>query len=63
MRWSELLDIVRSLEENYVDEEIDGISLVDLHEMVINLPDFADDPEDVNQEKLQEIYDAWLDSK
>ena len=63
MRWEDKLEIIRALEENYADEELEHISLVDLHEMIITLPDFADDPEEASSDILQDIYDSWLDMK
>lgn len=61
MRWDDTLDIAHALEEAYPEEDIETVTLTDLEDMIINLSEFADDPEEVNQEGLKSIYDMWID--
>lgn len=61
MRWNDIEEIARSLEENYQDEKIEDIRLTDLYELVINLNEFDDDVEDYTDRNLNAILEAWLE--
>jgi len=61
MRWTDIEDIVDALEEHYHDEEVETIRLADLHDLVITLNEFEDDPEKSNDRVLEALRDAWLE--
>ncbi len=61
MRWNDIEEIVRSLEENYQDEKIEDIRLADLYELVINLNEFDDDVDNYTDRTLNAILEAWLE--
>ena len=60
LHWS---DVQRIAEELYdADPDLDPLTLsfVKLHDMVVKLPDFADDPQKSNEQILEAILQAWL---
>ncbi len=61
MQWNEVRAIVEALEEAYPDAEIEQTSLQDLYDLILDLQDFSDDPENVKQSELKKIHEAWID--
>lgn len=61
MRWNDIEEIARSLEDNYQDEKIEDIRLADLYELVISLNEFDDDVDDYTDRTLNAILEAWLE--
>ena len=61
MRWDDLDIIVSELEANYPDIDLEDISSSDIFDLILDLQDFSDDPESVNQAKLEIIIEAWSD--
>ena len=61
MRWNDVESIVEALEETYPDEEIDDLRFEEVHDLVITLNDFDDDPEQSNDRALEVILDTWLE--
>ena len=61
LRWTDVQDIAIELEERH--PEVDNVNLrfTDLHKWVLELPDFADDPNRSNEKILEAIQMAWLD--
>lgn len=39
------------------------LSFVKLHDLIVKLPDFKDDPEKSNERILEAILQAWLDER
>ena len=63
LHWS---DVQRIAEELYdADPDLDPLTLsfVKLHDMVVTLPDFADDPQKSNEQILEAILQAWLNER
>lgn len=60
MHWNNIKAIANSLEENYADEEISGLSTKDLEELIKSLPDFDDHEIPTSKERIKEISDAWI---
>lgn len=63
LHWS---DVQRIAEELYdADPDLDPLmlSFVKLHDMVVKLPDFADDPQKSNEQILEAILQAWLNER
>ena len=63
LRWTDVQDIAIELEEHH--PEIDNINLrfTDLHRWVMELPDFADDPNRSNEKILEAIQAAWIEER
>lgn len=61
MRWNNIEEIAESLEDNYPDEDLLDVKLLDIEEMVMSLSDFEDHDVKVNKDTLNEILEAWLD--
>jgi hypothetical protein len=59
MNWENIDQIAKSLEKEHLGEDISGINLSDLHDMIIHLNDFEDDPEVYNRKILQSILQRW----
>ena len=63
LHWS---DVQRIAEELYdADPDLDPLTLsfVKLRDMVVKLPDFADDPQKSNEQILEAILQAWLNER
>lgn len=63
LHWS---DVQRIAEELYdADPDLDPLTLsfVKLHDMVVKLLDFADDPQKSNEQILEAILQAWLNER
>jgi FeS assembly protein IscX len=59
--WNDSEDIAIELSEKFPDIDPLTVRFTDLHKMVMELPDFADDPQNSNEAKLEAIQMAWLD--
>jgi len=59
MRWNNKIEIVEALEENYPDEDLGSIGTSEILDLVIDMPDFDDIPDDASQEILREILFMW----
>ena len=63
LHWS---DVQRIAEELYdADPDLDPLTLsfVKLHDMVVKLRDFGDDPQKSNEQILEAILQAWLNER
>jgi FeS assembly protein IscX len=63
LRWTDVQDIAIELEERH--PEVDNVNLrfTDLHRWVMELPDFADDPNRSNEKILEAIQSAWIEER
>ena len=59
MRWDDTEKLAKALEENYPEEDLDYLNLNDIEDLVLELSDFEDDPEDVTDRALQLIKEEW----
>lgn len=59
--WESSFDIVLSLMEHYPDADVEIIGMQQLYRMVIALPDFADNPDLVNDRILEDILREWYE--
>lgn len=59
MHWNNIEKIVEALEEGHSDEEIENIRLKKIHNWVIKLLDFEDDPGKFNERILESIHEEW----
>jgi FeS assembly protein IscX len=59
--WDASYEIVLALMETYPQIVIDDVGLDELYRWIISLPNFADDPELVNEGILNEILREWYE--
>lgn len=59
MRWNNTIEIVENLEENYPDEDLYSLGTSEILDLVIELPDFDDIPDDADPEVLKNILLRW----
>ena len=60
MQWTDIYDIVISLEDLYPEYDIININFTDLRKIIILLNDFKDDPEKCNERILEAIQGEWI---
>ena len=63
LKWVDTLDIAIELSDKYPDEDPQWINFVDLRNFVLNLEEFNDDPEKVNEKILESIQQNWIKEK
>jgi FeS assembly protein IscX len=59
--WESTFEIVLGLMQNHPDVDINTVGVEQLYQWIISLPDFADDPELVNEQILNEILRDWYE--
>ena len=61
LTWLDSEDIGILLHEKRPDIDPLTVRFTDLHDWVLELPEFGDDPKSSNEAKLEAIQMAWLD--
>jgi FeS assembly protein IscX len=61
MKWTDSLDIAIELSEAHPEIDPRTIRFTDLHNWVMELPDFDDDPNHSGEKILEAIQMAWID--
>ena len=61
LTWKDTEDIALELYEKYPDRDPLTVRFTDLHEWVVSLPDFSDDPKKSNEGILEAIQMAWYE--
>ena len=61
LSWDDADDVAVELARVHPDTDPLDLNFVDLHAMVLDLPDFEDDPDAVSETKLEAIVVAWHD--
>jgi FeS assembly protein IscX len=61
--WDASYEIVMSLMEVYPDVDIESIGMQQLFQMIVGLPNFADDPALVNDGILNDILREWYEEQ
>lgn len=61
--WSDVRAIGEALFDAYPDVDPLTLSFVRLHEMIVALPGFSDDPEKSTEAILEAILQIWLDER
>lgn len=59
--WDAIYEIVLALKAQFPKVDLDNVSLGQIYEWVLALPDFADDPELVSDDILLAIYQEWFE--
>ena len=63
MKWTDVREIAIGLFEKYPDLDPLTLRFTDLHQWIIQLPGFEDDPKRSNEKILEAIQMAWLDER
>jgi len=61
LTWHDHDEIAWALRDKYPDQDPLRLSFPKLHQMVLELPDFADDPNASNEKILENIQMAWYE--
>ena len=61
MKWTDSLDIAIELAEAHPEIDPRTIRFTDLHNWVMELPDFDDDPNHSGEKIIDAIQMAWID--
>ena len=61
--WESSYAIVLHLMEAYPDVELESLGLQQLNTMIVGLPNFADDPDLVNDGILKDVLREWYEEK
>ena len=59
--WESTYEIVLRLMELYPEQNLEALGTGQLLQMVLNLPEFADDPRLANERLLNEILREWYE--
>lgn len=59
--WESSYEIVLALMEAYPEFDVESVGMEQLYQMVIALPDFADDPELANEGILKQLLREWYE--
>jgi FeS assembly protein IscX len=61
LKWTDSLDIAIDLGEKYPDTDPKYIRFTDLHNWIIELENFDDDPDNSNEKILEAIQMNWIE--
>lgn len=61
MKWTDTLEIAIQLSERHADIDPKTIRFTDLHQWVMALPEFDDDPNRSNEKILEAIQMQWIE--
>jgi FeS assembly protein IscX len=62
LTWQQPTDIAWALIDAYPDVDPLDLNFVDLHRMIVELPEFDDDPDEASESRLEAIVVAWSDN-
>jgi FeS assembly protein IscX len=63
LTWDDAEDIAERLAEQNPTVDPLTVRFTDLHHWIVELPDFADDPKESSEGKLERIQMAWLEAR
>jgi FeS assembly protein IscX len=63
LKWIDSRDIAIELVDKFPDVEPTTVRFTDLHQWVMELEDFNDDPNHSNEKILEAIVMCWLDEQ
>jgi len=61
MKWTDVRDIAIALTEKHPGIDPRSVRFTDLHNYVVDLPDFDDDHQRGGEKVLEAIQAAWID--
>ena len=59
--WDAIYAIALALKEKFPEEHLENVSLGQIFEWTLALPNFSGEPELANEEILQAIYQEWYE--
>ena len=63
LKWTDTLEIAIGLDDKHAEVDPRYIRFTDLHQWVVELEEFVDDPERSNEKILEAIQMAWIEEK
>lgn len=63
LKWIDSLEVAIALDEAHPDVDPKFIRFTDLHEWILGLDDFDDDPKHSGEKILEAIQAAWIEEK
>ena len=63
MKWTDSLRIAEDLADTHSDLDPTTIRFTQLLQLVLDLPDFDDEPERCGEKILEAIQQAWIDEQ
>lgn len=61
MKWTDTLRIAEDLADTHDEIDPKTIRFTQLRQLVLDLPDFTDDPDRCGEKILEAIQQAWID--
>jgi len=61
LKWTDVLEIAIQLTDSHPDVDPRYVNFVDLHNWVVGLPEFSDDPSRGGEKVLEAIQGAWIE--
>ncbi|MFA0624769.1 Fe-S cluster assembly protein IscX [Vibrio breoganii] len=61
MKWIDTRDIAIELVEKFPEVDPQTVRFTDLHQWILELEDFDDDPKHSNEKTLEAIILCWMD--
>ncbi len=61
MKWTDIRDIAIALVDAHPDVDPTTVRFTDLHNWVLELPGFDDDPKRSGEKVLEAIQQTWID--
>lgn len=59
--WDAIYELALALKAQYPEEDLEDVSLQQIFDWVLVLPNFLDDPELANENILMSIYQEWYE--
>ena len=59
--WDSIYEIVLALKTQFPEEDLEEVSLQQVYEWTVALPNFKDEPELANEDILSAIYQEWYE--
>lgn len=63
MKWTDVLDVALALDEAHPDVDPQYVNFVDLHNWVVELDEFDDDPNRSSERILEAIQMTWIEER
>ncbi|RDH87800.1 MAG: Fe-S assembly protein IscX [endosymbiont of Escarpia spicata] len=63
LKWIDVLDIAIELDETHPEVDPKTVNFVDLHNWVLALDEFDDDPDHSGEKILEAIQMAWIEEQ
>jgi FeS assembly protein IscX len=61
LKWTDVLEIAIQLTDSKPEVDPRFVNFVDLHNWVVSLPEFSDDPQRGGEKVLEAIQAAWIE--